>query len=143
MMFQAFQRAIWWAGSAFQKLRSPVLAAPLTRSSGNRIDEALKKSEMAWENLFRVSHAIAQHRHRMAQMLTIYGIDVDQAVKDQWNELKAADEACAACLNTGRYRRWLEWVQPNAASEIFCPNAERWLTIAEEQSGGPSTDSKN
>ncbi len=126
-------RPIYQISLARRRLRGGVLAGPLSQAGDKQIDAALKQDRITRTDLFSPSRAIARHRTRLAWMLATWGIDVSRAAREHWQELKAADEQCSRCLNTGRCTRWLEWGQFNAAPMIFCPNAELWSAIALEQ----------
>ena len=118
---------------ATRRLQGDVLVGPLGQAGDGQIDAALKQAGITRTDLFSPSHTVARHRARLAWMLATWGIDAPRAADEHWQELKAADEQCSHCPNTGRCIRWLEWGQFNAAPTVFCPNAELWSAIAAEQ----------
>lgn len=116
-----------------RELKNPVLARPLAHFSDEDIDEALSRAGLKRKDLFSASGYIAQHRFRMACMLAVLGIKVDQAVTQHWTSLKDADAKCSRCAETGRCHRWLDWGRPNSGPTVFCPNAGLFLSIVADQ----------
>jgi hypothetical protein len=115
------------------KWLNPALARTLSDLSDDELDSALTRASLTREDLFTPNGAIAQHRFRMACMLTALGIKVEPTVREHWAALKEADHKCSKCTQTGRCLRWLEWGRPNTAPTVFCPNAPFFLSVAADQ----------
>lgn len=116
-----------------RRWRHPELALPVSCLDDEKIDCALKRAGIARKDLFTPGRTIARYRSRMAAMLAMHGIDVEQAVRNHWPSLKDADGNCARCRETGRCTRWLEWGRPNAGPKVFCPNAALFSSIEQGQ----------
>ena len=116
-----------------RRRQNPVLARALGKLSDREIDSALQNAGLTRARLFTARDAIAMHRVRMAHMLAAWEIDANDAVAENWDALKEADERCALCTQAGRCRRWLEWGRINEASQVFCPNAALLLQLSAEQ----------
>lgn len=117
----------------WRRLRHPVLARPLGRTSNRQIDAALERAGLTRAALFTYGGAIARHRTQMAGMLEAHGVDVARAVVENWEDLKLADHYCAHCRNARRCSRWLQWGRRNDAPKMFCVNANLFASIAASQ----------
>jgi len=125
-----------WVRRVAERFRWGILAHPLNGARDAQIDAALEQRGIGREDLFRPSKAVTPHRKRLACMLAVFRIDVGRAVAEHWQELKAADGHCRDCRESSRCNRWLEWAwttEFDSAPMVFCPNAQLWSAIAQEQ----------
>ena len=116
-----------------RRWQNPALARTLSDLSDDEIDNALVRAGLTRKDLFTAGDSIAQYRVRMAHMLAMLGIDVEQAVREHWASLKDADCNCSQCAQTGPCHRWLEWGRPNTGPQAFCPNATFFMSIVADQ----------
>lgn len=114
--------------AASEKKALPLLH-PLGRANDQVIDAALRESELSRADLFRPETSIAPHRHRIARMIPMQGLDPETLTRDFWATLKEMDHRCAHCENTRRCERWLRWGRVNDAPRMFCPNATTFEAI--------------
>lgn len=127
------QKVLRNAAARIRRWRNPVLAHPLEEASENQIDAALASAGLDRAQLFEPETAVAAYRVRMAGMMKTLGVDAQPLARGSWKSLKRADANCAACRETGRCERWLMWGRPNAGPQVFCPNAQYFMFVAEEQ----------
>jgi len=113
-----------------QAVSADPLLRPLARVPDSTIDAALAARGMRRANLFlRRGGNLAPHRHRLAEMLTVFHFSPSDIVARHWRELKQADHDCARCADPGRCERWLRRRGDDDAPRRFCPNVttfERW-----------------
>jgi len=105
------------------------LLHPLGRIADNKIDAALAARRLARADLFTRGKTLASHRHRIAEMLTVYHFSPTEITASHWSELKLADHLCANCTDKKRCERWLRGRRRDDAPRRFCPNVttfERW-----------------
>ena len=105
------------------------LLHPLGRACDSSINEALAVRKIRRADLFTQGKTLAPHRHRLAEMLTVYHFSPRQITARHWLELKLADHRCAYCTNKKRCDRWLRGRRRDDAPRRFCPNVitfERW-----------------
>ena len=114
-----------------EKKTMPLLR-PLGRACDAEIDAALEESGLDRAELFRPETSIAPHRHRVALMIPMQGLDPETLARDFWAELKAMDHRCAHCESTRRCERWLKWGRVNDAPRMFCPNATTFEKIRQK-----------
>ena len=116
-----------------RRWQNPVLARTISDLSDDEIDNALARAGLTRKDLFTPDNAIAQYRFRMACMLTTLGINIEQAIREDWATLKDADNKCSRCTQTRQCLRWLEWGRPNTGPQAFCPNATFFKLMVADQ----------
>jgi hypothetical protein len=112
-----------------QTLNHDPLLQPLGRVPDSAIDKALAVRRLRRADLFSRGRNLASHRHRLAEMLTVFHFSTREITARYWPELKLADHLCAYCANKKRCERWLRGRGMDDAPRRFCPNAttfERW-----------------
>ena len=112
-----------------QMLCNNPLQHPLGRVPDSTIDAALAVRRLRRADLFDRRKNLAPHRHRLAEMLTVYHFSPQEITERRWPELKLADHLCANCANKKRCERWLRRRRTDDAPRRFCPNVitfERW-----------------
>ena len=112
-----------------QMLSNDPLLHPLGRVPDSAIDTALAVRRLRRADLFSRGKNLASHRHRLAEMLTVYHFSSREITARHWPELKLADQLCAYCANKKRCERWLRGRRMDDAPRRFCPNVttfERW-----------------
>jgi hypothetical protein len=112
-----------------QMLNHDPLLHPLGRVPDSTIDAALAVRRMRRADLFSRGKNLASHRHRLAEMLTVFHFSPREITASHWSELKLADQICAYCANRKRCERWLRERRMDDAPRRFCPNVttfERW-----------------
>jgi hypothetical protein len=112
-----------------QMLRNDPLLQPLGRIPDSTIDAALAARRLSRADLFSRGKNLASHRHRLAEMLTVFHFSLREITARHWPELKLADHLCAYCTNKKRCERWLRGRRMDDAPRRFCPNVttfERW-----------------
>ncbi len=112
-----------------QMLSDDPLRHPLGRASDRAINKALAVRKLRRADLFDRKKPIAPHRHRLAEMLTVFHFSTRDIVARHWSDLKLADHRCAYCANKKRCDRWLRGRHWDDAPRRFCPNVtmfERW-----------------
>lgn len=110
-------------------LRHDPLLHPLGRACDSSINQALAERKIRRADLFTRGKTLASHRHRLAEMLTVYHFSPWQITARHWSELKLADHRCAYCTNKKRCDKWLRGRRMDDAPRRFCPNVitfERW-----------------
>lgn len=111
------------------------LANPLTWYSDADLDRALEHTGRHREDLFRQFRGNARHRHLMAHMIEHFGVDLEHAVRHDWDRLKHADGVCVECSTIRRCRSWIAWGRHNDAARVFCPNAALFDELAQAMAG--------
>jgi len=112
-----------------QILSNDPLVHPLGRASDRAINKALAARGIGRADLFTQGKTLAPHRHRLAEMLTVYHFSPGEITAHHWPELKLADHLCAYCANGKRCEMWLRGRRRDDAPRRFCPNVttfERW-----------------
>ncbi len=112
-----------------QRFSSDPLLHPLGRASDSTINAALNRRRWGRADLFTRGKTLVPHRHRLAEMLTVFHFSPRQITSRHWPELKLADHVCAYCTNKKRCERWLRGRRMDDTPRRFCPNAitfERW-----------------
>lgn len=114
------------------------LRLPLSELSDDDIDSALRADGKDRRALFSPGPGNAPHRRRMARMMAHYGVTPGFAVRRYWRALRRADRLCTECRSRRRCLSWLDWPANEDAPRVFCPNAETFEAIAQDERAGRS-----
>lgn len=91
-------------------------------------DAGLTRSDLP--TIFGSGH---RRRRLMTRMMSHFRVDPKRAALGYQAALRDAERVCANCANVKRCRRWFDWGRRNDAPRVFCPNAELFDEVAEQQ----------
>jgi len=129
MMLNLFEIALRPLAKLQKIFSGDPLLHPLGHASNRSIDKALEVHGLARADLFTLGTTLAPHRHRLAAMLAIHGLSPKEIATDHWQELKAADNRCANCVNVEYCENWLRREDKKGTPQIYCPNAIKFEQI--------------
>lgn len=102
----------------------------LASFSAEELERTLAAAELQRRDLFADHVALAPHRRFLARMIGHFGVELDPALGDRWDDLRDADRVCERCGMRRRCHRWFAWARANDAPRVFCPNADLLDDIA-------------